>query len=290
MGLWGGKAAKKQAGAEPALPRPVPAEPAGLPGMNVYALSLLGGRKTQQDVLDYRLLPGGVLAAALCDGMGGLNGGEQAARAACSGFFSACGAGGPQTAAELKQIARRLDARVAALCGADGRPLGGGSTLVAAVLGQERLTWLAVGDSRIGLWRGGTLRWLNRLHNYRLELDEALRTGELSRDEYESELPRGQALLSYLGCGGLKYVDAQAGLAWQPGDRLLLCSDGFADLLPEPALAALLGALGGRMDLAEAVLPWLEEKGKAADNASAIFIHYSDVHFERSEQHDPGTL
>ena len=57
MGLWGGKAAKKQAGAEPALPRPVPAEPAGLPGMNVYALSLLGGRKTQQDVLDYRLLP-----------------------------------------------------------------------------------------------------------------------------------------------------------------------------------------------------------------------------------------
>ena len=231
-----------------------------------------------------------MLAAALCDGMGGLNGGEQAARAACSGFFSACGAGGPQTAAELKQIARRLDARVAALRGADGRPLGGGSTLVAAVLGQERLAWLAVGDSRIGLWRGGTLRWLNRLHNYRLELDEALRTGELSRDEYESELPRGQALLSYLGCGGLKYVDAQAGLAWQPGDRLLLCSDGFADLLPEQALAALLGALGGRMDLAEAVLPWLEEKGKAADNASAIFIHYSDVHFERSEQHDPGTL
>ena len=49
----------------------------------------------------------------------------------------------------------------------------------------------------------GTLRWLNRLHNYRLELDEALRSGELSRDEYESELPRGQALLSYLGCGGL---------------------------------------------------------------------------------------
>ena len=90
MGLWSGKAAKKQAGAEPALPRPVPGEPAGLPGMNVYALSLLGGRKTQQDVLDYRLLPGGVLAAALCDGMGGLNGGEQAAPAPCSGFFSPC--------------------------------------------------------------------------------------------------------------------------------------------------------------------------------------------------------
>ena len=70
----------------------------------------------------------------------------------------------------------------------------------------------------------------------------------------------------------------------------MLFSVVYADLLPGLGLAALLGALGGRMDLAEAVLPWLEEKGKAADNASAIFIHYSDVHFERSEQHDPGTL
>src|SRR5699024_1285079 len=238
----------------------------------------------------YRLLPGGTLAAALCDGMGGLNGGEQAARTACDGFFAACGTAEPRTAEEFRQIARQLDCRVAALRGAHGRPLEGGSTLVAALLGQGGLAWLAVGDSRIGLWRGGTLRWLNRLHNYRLELDEALRTGELSRDEYESELPRGQALLSYLGCGGRKDEDAQAGLAWQPGARLLLCCDGFADLWPEPALAALRCALGGRMDLAEAVLPWLEEKGKAADNASAIFIHYSDVHFERSEQHDPGTL
>ncbi len=285
MGLRFGKAAKRQPA--PAQTNPGPAASAGLPGVTVCAISLLGGRKTQQDVLDYRLLPGGTLAAALCDGMGGLNGGEQAARTACDGFFAACGTAEPQTAEEFRQIARQLDRRVAALRGAHGRPLEGGSTLVAALLGQGGLAWLAVGDSRIGLWRSGTLRWLNRLHNYRLELEEALRAGELSRDEYENELPRGQALVSYLGCGGLKYVDARTGLDWRPGDRLLLCSDGFADLLPSPALDAL---LGGETDLAAAVLPRLEEKGKSADNASAIVIRCLDTDSERSEYHEPGTL
>lgn len=245
------------------------------PRLVVSAVSLLGGRSTQQDALDYRLLPNGAFAAAVCDGMGGLNGGAEAARTACAGFFRVCEQALPGGARDLEQIARRLDGQVAALKGADGQPLDGGSTLVGVVIKDDRLSWLSVGDSRIGLVRDGDLSWLNRLHNYQMELDEALRAGELSREEYRAELPRGRALLSYLGCGGLRYVDARADIPWNPGDRLILCSDGFYELMSRQELLDLLtGLKDGTADLTRAVLPRLEAKGKLADNASAVVIQY----------------
>lgn len=252
----------------------VPSQP---PQLVVSAVSMLGGRTTQQDALDYRLLPNGAFAAAVCDGMGGLNGGEQASKAACSGFFQAYAQTNADTVPDLKQIARRLDRKITALKDTDGRPLDGGSTIVAAIINGDRFHWLSVGDSRIGLVRDGTFRWLNRLHNYQLELDEAFRAGELSREEYRAELPKGRALLSYLGCGGLNYIDTQQNLPWTPGDRLLLCSDGFSELLSQQELLTLLLNLdGGTADLTRALLPYMQAKGTLADNASAIVIQYSD--------------
>ena len=135
------------------------------PRLVVSAVSLLGGRNTQQDALDYRLLPNGAFAAAVCDGMGGLNGGAEASRTACDGFLRACEQALPGDARDLERIARRLDGQVAALKGTDGQPLDGGTTIVAVVVKDDRLGWLSVGDSRIGLVRGGELTWLNRLHN-----------------------------------------------------------------------------------------------------------------------------
>ena len=258
----------------PAAGAPVDTTPPR-PRLVVSAVSMLGGRKTQQDALDYRLLPNGAFAAAVCDGMGGLNGGAEASRTACDGFLRACEQALPGDARDLERIARRLDGQVAALKGADGQPLDGGTTIVAAVVKDDRLGWLSVGDSRIGLVRDGELTWLNRLHNYRLELDEALQAGELSPEEYSAELPRGRALLSYLGCGGLRYVDVQADLSWTVGDRLILCSDGFYELMSQPELLDLLmGLENGSTDLTRAVLPYLEAKGKTADNASAVVIQY----------------
>lgn len=272
---FGRKGKHKPDGAAP-IPtaRELPSHP---PQLMVSAVSMLGGRTAQQDALDYRLLPNGVFAAAVCDGMGGLNGGEQASRAACTGFFQAYAQTHTDAAPDLDQIARRLDRKIAGLKDTDGRPLDGGSTIVAAIINGDRFHWLSVGDSRIGLVRDGTFRWLNRLHNYQLELDEAFRAGELSREEYCAELPKGRALLSYLGCGGLNYIDAQQNLPWYPGDRLLLCSDGFSELLSQQELLELLLNLnGGTADLTVTLLPYLDAKGTSADNASAIVIQSSD--------------
>lgn len=249
-------------------------------GLSVTSISLIGGRSSQQDALDYRILSAGSLAAVVCDGMGGLNGGAQAAHAACQGFFEEyekCTAAG-QEPPDLRQIARSLDRRVLALHDTDGLPLDGGSTLTAVVIQDRTLHWLSVGDSRIGLLRNGQMLWLNRLHNYRLELDEALNSGDISPAEYEAELPRGAALLSYLGCGELKYIDCQTACPLMPSNMLLLCSDGFYDLLPGEALPSVLEALDETMgNLPELLSPFLGRAGRNMDNASAVIIRCQSI-------------
>lgn len=248
------------------------------PGLLATSISLIGGRKNQQDALDYRVLPGGQFAASVCDGMGGLNGGARASREACSGFFEeyeaavlrSRGAKGPP---DLPQLARRLDRRILGLRDSDGLPLDGGSTLTAVVIENGFFHWLSVGDSRIGLLREGKLHWLNRLHNYRLELDEALRNGDISPEEYQAELPRGPALLSYLGCGELKYIDCRTRQPFLPSDILLLCSDGFCELLPDDAMARTLNSLDDSMtNLPDLTAPFLDRAGRGQDNASAVII------------------
>ena len=255
------------------LPFPSPSA-----GLTATSVSLIGGRDSQQDALDHRTYPDGSFAAAVCDGMGGLNGGAMASRTACLGFFSqydalpAFGSEGP----DLARIARRLDLQVKNLRDSSGMPLDGGSTLTGIVIKDGYFHWVSVGDSRIGLVREGRMYWLNRLHNYRLELDEALRAGELSRAEYEAELPKGHALLSYLGCGGLTYIDHKRGQRLAPGDMLILCSDGFYDLLPEPALLSILADLGPDLSRLPRLLePYLGQATKRMDNASAVIIRYT---------------
>lgn len=244
--------------------------------LKVTSISLLGSRSSQQDALDYRQLGSHLLLAAVCDGMGGLNGGRAAAFEACRGFFEEWEKEAASETPDLRSIARKLDRRVAALTGRDGLPLDGGSTLTAAVFSQNHVNWVAVGDSRLGLFRGGEILWLNRLHNYRLELELGLARGDLSPQEYELELPKGAALLSYLGCGGLSYIDCSQ-LSLVPEDLFLLCSDGFYDLLPEVHLKELLLGLNREMDnLPQLLSPFLSAEGQSMDNASAIIIRYTE--------------
>lgn len=108
--------------------------------IQVASASLLGGRDCQQDVLDYRFYGEACAVAAVCDGMGGLNGGAQAANTACSNFFQEYEAlNYPLTSEYFVEIAGRLDQSVVALRDKDGLPLDGGSTIVAAAVQEIRL-------------------------------------------------------------------------------------------------------------------------------------------------------
>lgn len=249
------------------------------PNIRVSSLSLMGSRKNQQDMMDYQVLDKNIFAAAVCDGMGGLNGGETAAQTACRAFFK----GYPRfkqsetvfPGTELDCLAQSLNRCVYGLKKSDGTPLNGGTTIVAAVIENQYLHWLSVGDSRIGRFHNESFSWLNRLHNYKLELDEALSEGVISQEEYTAELPRGEALISYLGDRELKYMDTRYKIPLYPGDIILLCSDGFFNQIPMSELSKILSLLDESMaNLTKLTLPYFSGPDPSMDNATAVFIRY----------------
>jgi len=112
-----------------------------------------------------------------------------------------------------------------------------GSTLTLAVVEGNRATIAHVGDSRAYLWRDGVLRQLTDDHSVPGAL---LRQGKIAPEEAH-EHPHRHILYRCLGLKPGLEVDIYPSLELQPGDALLLCSDGLWDMLsPTEKLAAFL--------------------------------------------------
>ncbi|MGZ8884837.1 MAG: PP2C family protein-serine/threonine phosphatase, partial [Halobacteriota archaeon] len=106
-----------------------------------------------------------------------------------------------------------------------------GTTLVAAVVYKDELFWRTAGDSRIYLYRGDQLSQLNIDHTYALELAQNQNANKMSLEDIANH-PNDNALVSYLGVGESIDFDQNKGpVKLQPGDVLLVCSDGVHNAL-----------------------------------------------------------
>ena len=230
--------------------------------------SVIGTRPDQQD--SFRLCPvdAGV-AAVVCDGMGGLNNGQLASRAAADAFVEAIA---HVPAEELPEaFAQSLESINETVCKAAP---GGGSTLVGAVVSGAQLFFCSIGDSRLYIFRDGEMVCATRAHNYGFLLDERLRLGQISPEEYQQELPRAEALVSYFGAPVLQLADiSRTPIALQPGDTILLCSDGLYRSIPEARLQKIIcGYAGSFCTLAEYLTDTAERLCAQRDNTSVILL------------------
>jgi serine/threonine protein phosphatase PrpC len=119
-----------------------------------------------------------------------------------------------------------VQAANARICDAEAMagPAGTGmaSTVVVCALRFDRATVAHVGDSRCYLIRNGQARVITNDHTV---ANEQLHLGILSKAEAES-LPTRHLLSRSLGTGLFVKVDLNE-LQLQPGDILMLCSDGL---------------------------------------------------------------
>jgi protein phosphatase len=122
--------------------------------------------------------------------------------------------------------------------------LAGMATTLTAVLtpGDGTITVAHVGDSRAYLWRAGQLHRLTRDHTL---VQELVDDGQISPEEAMAH-PMRSLLLAALA-GRPEDVDSVevSRFAVEPGDRLLVCSDGLTGVVPDATIARLLGEAAG---------------------------------------------
>jgi protein phosphatase len=241
----------------------------------------IGDRENQQDAFGFSdfgdhafKLHGGILMV-LCDGMGGLANGAAASLAAVDAVIA-----GYQRKQPSEDIPSALDRAILeahrAVCAVSGDSGAAGTTVVAAVVWQDRLYWDSLGDSRLYLCRGGAPAvQLTEDHNVATMLDQRVRRGESSRKEAAAAKDR-EALTAYLGAPRMPQPYAgRDGLPLQPGDRIVACSDGLYRGLTPEAIGSI-GRAAEPMKVAEQLVQAvLRQKLPHQDNITVALLEVS---------------
>lgn len=251
--------------------------------------SIIGHREYQQDYAGLIARQGRAMAV-VCDGMGGLNGGERASREAVKLLLEDYEKDPPdeKIAEFLCREAARMDQLVFGLKDQKGAALKAGSTVVAVVIRDGFLYWMSVGDSRIYILRGDSMVAVTKDHNYRRELTEALERGEISLEYYETEVctRKAEALTNYLGMGGLKRIEWNSQpFALENGDEILLCSDGLYKSLDEHQIKAMLtdNRVSVKVAARRLVRMALSQAVKSQDNTTVVLLTYQKKQVEEQE-------
>jgi protein phosphatase len=219
------------------------------------------------------------LLAVLADGMGGHVGGARASKTACRAFIDTYLAAARNSDSEpggrLEAALAAANAALAEAVAGDRALNGMGCTLIGALLDGALLRWISVGDSHLFLLRKGELFLLNENHSLAPVLDELAAQGQITPDEAASH-PRRHYLRSALTGEEIELVDfVPEGLALEPGDWVVLASDGIDTLEPDE-IADLIergAARGGADGVAEGLIAAID--GLAApgqDNTTVMAV------------------
>ena len=200
------------------------------------ARQIPGKREYQED--DYGLLDGRDLGLdgsehsmlVVADGMGGHVGGATASGLLSKTFVEVY----PQTSGpivdRLRDCLEKANNAIADAIAENPKLDSMGSTLVAAVVANEGLHWISVGDSPLWLFRQGKLERLNADHSMAPVLADLVAKGDMTAEEAARD-PRRHSLRSAVMGDDIHLIDASA----QPveiakSDLLLLASDGLLTL------------------------------------------------------------
>ena len=219
---------------------------------DIAYFSGIGKRDSQQDAA-YLYADDGMVFALLCDGMGGVEGGQQASQTAIDSFADYLHHQLNRKEGLLTGWVDHLkivDDQVFRLRDNLGKREGPGTTLALAYINEDKLYWLSVGDSRIYVSRGSELVQATTDHNYFILLNQKLSRGEITEAEVDAERKRGDALISFVGMGGLLLIDVNdSGFSLMKGDTVLICSDGLYKSIPGELLRRAIQAASSASEL-----------------------------------------
>jgi protein phosphatase len=210
----------------------------------------------------------------VCDGMGGVAGGEVASDLAIRVTWREMSTSPGSLDAEvfarlLRRAVRIANAEVHDVGKRDPELRGMGTTLTAAAVAGARLVVATVGDSRAYVLRGDRLVQVSR--------DQSLASALAAAGHPMEATESSGAILQALGVS----QDCEPSLSiieLRDRDRVLLCSDGLYNLLGEGALGTILGDPRGPEDAARLLIDAARAAG-GTDNISALVLEVEGERF-----------
>jgi len=213
----------------------------------------------------------------VCDGMGGAPAGEVASQLAVDAMLRELRTSA-QTAPvsdergylphtnRLAEVVRRSNEVIYDQAQKDPSQAGMGTTVVGAWIRQHVVSIAHVGDSRAYLWHGGRLEALTRDHS----LGEAQIAAGLIEEVRRLPVEHQNALVRVLGREPDVEVDLKE-VPVQPGDYLLLCSDGLTRMVPEYTLARAFHELREPQRICDFLIAAANNNG-GADNITVVVV------------------
>jgi len=209
---------------------------------------------------------------AVADGMGGHEHGEIASHLALEAIIRHADAISHAAPTELPTLLHQSmqDANTAILSQAitqDARNRMG-TTLVLATIYHDRLYFAHLGDSRLYLLRGDLFTQLTRDHSL---VQAMVDRGELTPDEAAIHPLRHQITRVV---GNEDHISPEiASQALEPGDVILLCTDGLSGAISAEAVKAIISTPRGAQEKADALVQAALDAG-GPDNITALVIGY----------------
>ncbi len=236
--------------------------------------------------------------AVVCDGMGGHAAGEIASRSAVDtvirlhktpeyppeaetafdlpGDFSSEGR-------FLASTIRIANSRIHETARARPELSGMGTTVVAAILHNDRISICHVGDSRAYRIKNGVLQQLTQDHSW---VNELITAGQLSRDEAR-DFPNRNVITRALGVRDKVKVDLREDKVSQ-GDIFLLCTDGLVSCLPDEDILEIVTAGGNDLERTVDDLIAAANSAGGEDNITCVLLQVTD--FDEPESDEPSIV
>jgi serine/threonine protein phosphatase PrpC len=224
-----------------------------------------------------------ILFAVISDGIGGHRAGEVAAELAVNYIVQKVSESDGRRPLEIMQAAiHSASQAIASRSATHANQAGMGATCACVWVAGDELYTAHVGDSRIYLVREGKIQRITVDHTW---VQEALENGIITPDEVRDH-PNVHVLRRHLGSLELPEVDFRMrlnageddqqtrdnqGLHLQPGDVLLLCTDGLTDLVWDDEIGRLITTGKTLKTAAEDLAAQANERG-GHDNVTVILI------------------
>ncbi len=239
--------------------------------LEVAALTDVGcKRSNNEDSFGYDL---STQIFAVCDGMGGMAAGEIASSMAVSElvhFFNQQAMSG--TGEERLYLSILYANRQVCLLAQDNDDLRGmGTTLVSACVDGQKIVIGNVGDSRAYFLRNGGCAQITHDHSF---VAEQVRNGVMSADEAISS-PLQSLITRAIGTTETVEPDLFTA-AVEPGDIVLLTTDGLTRYADAEAIASLILSSPDLPHACQALINTAKEQG-AVDNVTCLLLRFSEA-------------